>query len=105
MADMHKWYFEKGIFMSSSSRSRYFNLKNAIIDELNVGDIDLLQYVEKKSEYIALDEVKVKLDKTLTSIKQYKILKLASELRKSLANDIGARRENRLLSKRERRDS
>ena len=40
---------------------------------LDAGGINLTGYVERKSEYIALDEVKVKLDKTLTPIEQGKI--------------------------------
>jgi hypothetical protein len=65
MMKMHQWYFDKGIFMSTSSRDKYFNLKNVIIGVLDEQGIDLLLYIEKDSEYLRYDDVKKKLDKIL----------------------------------------
>jgi hypothetical protein len=101
MVDMHDWYFDKGIFLSSSNRVKYFNLKNAIIEGLEDVKIDLLQLVEKKAGFEERDDVKEKLAMILKPDKQKNILTMATEFRKSLANDIGARRENRLTSRRE----
>jgi hypothetical protein len=103
MLNMHDWYYESGIFLSASSRDNYFNLKNAIIAELDFIKIDLLKYIEMDPKYMQNEDVKGKLRMELLPERQKKVLEKASELRKSLANDIGARRENKLLSKREKR--
>ena len=105
MMKMHNWYFQKGIFLSGSSRDKYFNLKNAIIKELKRGGLDVLKYIEKKPDYMQNEDVIKNLDNILQDERQEHILKKATEFRKSLANDIGARRENRLTSKKEKRDS
>jgi hypothetical protein len=103
MMKMHNWYFEKGIFLSASSRDKYFNLKNAIIRELKEGGLDILKYIEKEPDYMQMEDVRKNLGIIVAIDKQERILKTASGFRKSLANDIGARRENRLTSRKERK--
>jgi hypothetical protein len=103
MMKMHNWYFEKGIFLSASSRDKYFNLKNAIIKELKEGGLNILKYIEKKPDYMQTEDVRKNLGSIVATERQEAILKKASEFRKSLANDIGARRENRFVSRREKK--
>ena len=103
MQDMHEWYYESGIFLSTSSRSNYFNLKNAIIDVLESKGFDVVDLIEKNVTYLQDNDIISKFDTTLPPDRHNDILKKASELRKSLANDIGARRENKLLSHGERK--
>ena len=96
MWEMHDWYFKSGICLSHSSRRSLFELKKCIIFNLNKKGIDIKEIIGEKEKD---PKVRLSFDAAgpLPDPAPTNRCNLASELRTSLANDIGV--EENLSSK------
>jgi hypothetical protein len=95
LKQLHIWYFESGMFLSESSRNNLFDLKECIITCLSVVmDPRYIPDLLDDEKNLLCDEHELQYN----SDKVTNLVEKAHKLRNSLANDMGTRRQNKIVA-------
>jgi hypothetical protein len=102
LKQLHIWYFDLGMFLSESSRNNLFDLKECIITCLSVVmDPRYIPDLLDDEKNLLDDEKNLLCDEhelQYNSDEVTNLVKKAHKLRNSLANDMGTRRQNKIVA-------
>jgi hypothetical protein len=105
IAKFHDWYFDNGsgMYLSYVSKEKLFELKIDIINLIRTQKIDIQKiFKNEKDPLSGFSEEELEIMKKELEPTQLKNLAdKGTKLRRSLANDVGAARENKIIPKTE----